>query len=93
MKEELANQIDIGITECFFPSKEFSLKRGRKSLITSDKWLDAVKKLHTMNDSEIAKELGVSRQTAWRFRINPKNIDVINEGIEFFKKTFRNWIL
>ena len=86
MTERLVNQFVVDSTECFYPNKKFSLKRGRKPLITSDKWLDAVKKIHSMKDNEIAKELGVSRQTVWRFRNNPKNIDVINEGIEFLKR-------
>ncbi|NVM55373.1 MAG: hypothetical protein HWN66_16825, partial [Candidatus Helarchaeota archaeon] len=75
MSERLTSQLDIDATEYFYSNKELSLKRGRKPLITSDKWLDAVKKILTMKDSEIAKELGISQQTVWRFRINSKNID------------------
>lgn len=79
MKDSLPSQIDVGTTEFCYPNKELSLKkRGRKAIITSDKWLDAVNKIQTMNDKEIAKELKVSKTTVWRFRNNIKNIDVIN---------------
>ncbi|MFX0136096.1 MAG: hypothetical protein ACFFDN_20820, partial [Candidatus Hodarchaeota archaeon] len=61
MNESLDNQLILDATECFYPDKELSLKRGRKPLITSDTWLGAVKKILTMNDSEISKELKVNK--------------------------------
>jgi len=86
MTEKVDSQIEVDSTEIFIPSNELSLKkRGRKTVITSDKWLDAVKKIQTMNDKEIAKELKCGKTTVYYFRKNPKNIDIINEGIEFLK--------
>jgi len=86
MTERLDSELVLESTEVFIPSKELSYKKkGRRPIITSDKWLDAVKKIQTMNDKEIAKELKVNYTTVWRFRSNIKNIDVINEGIEYLK--------
>jgi len=43
VKESLPSQIVLDSTEVFIPSKELSLKkRGKKTIITSDKWLYAV---------------------------------------------------
>jgi len=38
-----------------------------------------------MNDKEIAKELKCGKTTVYYFRKNPKNIDVVTEGIDFLK--------
>ena len=86
MTEKLDNQIVLESTEVFIPSEELSLKkRGRRPIITSDRWLDAVKKIQTMNDREIAKELKCGKTTVYYFKKNLKNIDVVTEGIEFLK--------
>jgi len=87
MTERLDSELVLDSTEVFIPNKELSLKKkGRKPIITSEKWLDAVKKIQTMNDKDIAKELKCGKTTVYYFRKNSKNIDVINEGIEFLKK-------
>jgi len=68
-------------TEAFFPDMKLSLKKiGRKSIINSELYLNAVRKIHSMNDQDVADELVCSKKTVYRFRIDERNNDVIVEA-------------
>jgi hypothetical protein len=56
-----------------------------KKKFNAEDWLDAVKKLGTMADIPISNELGVHRQSCWRFRTDPDNKPTVNKAKEFIE--------
>jgi len=79
-------------------------KGGRPKKLNVEIYLEAVRKLHSVNDYELARHLKVSQPTVYRFRTNEKNVDesgkwvwdlaqeIISEYSELdYTKDLSNW--
>ena len=87
MGESLASQIDIDSTESFYPERELRFKKvGRKRILNREIYLEAVKKLCSMSDSLIARDLCIGRNTVWRYRTDPENRDIIDEAKKYLEE-------
>jgi len=70
MIERLDSQIVIEDAESFIADRKISLKRvGRKPRLTEEKYLNAVRRIKTANDSDVADYLNMDRTTVYKFRI------------------------
>lgn len=58
-------------------------KGGRKPSFSPEKWLESVYKLNTMNESDIARDLGVNRSTVNRSLKKPEFEDAIKKAEEY----------
>lgn len=56
---------------------------GRKSTLLEDKFIKAVQKKRTLNDSDLADVMGVTRMTVWNFK--KKNPDTVKKAEEWLK--------
>ncbi len=54
--------------------------KGRPSAFEPDEYLEAVKKLKTLNDGIISKHLGVDYSTVYRFRKKKQNKEIIDKA-------------
>ena len=80
MSESVGSQIVIGEVESFLNGEK---RGGRKRLLDKEKYLDAVKRLLTTSDSQLARYLSVGKTTVWNFRTDPRNASVIREANAF----------
>lgn len=70
MSERLDSQIVIEDAESFVADRKFSLKKlGRKPRLTEEKYLNAVLRIKTANDSDVTDYLNMDRTSVYKFRI------------------------
>ena len=87
MTESLASQIVIGEIGVIASDKEHNVKkRGRRRLIDGDKYLDAVKNTNCLSDRVIGNFLNVSRVTVYRFRVDDRNKEVIEDAKRYLNE-------
>jgi len=88
MVEKVPSQIVVGVTESFFSDRKICLKTrvGRKRLIDENKYLDAVKNTVSLSDMVIGSFLSLNRSTVYRFRVDERNKEVIEDAKRYLNE-------